>query len=177
MIAAALLTVAACGSDDNDSPPVPSVAATSANGSGTSAADQRTDGSKPPTAQTIEAMINEALDPNVPNAQKVLLVEGAERDPDIFDKLVQAKEENQGISYAVTNPPIRQGPNKARVTVQVTSEGNPPTPVEATIVYQQGRWKLSNATVCTLLSAYQVESPMCPGSTTSSRKSSTRPSN
>lgn len=174
MIAGALLGVAACGTDDSDAPPT---VAASSSANSTGAADQRTDSSKPPSAATIEAMINEALDPNVPNSQKVLLVEGAEKDPDIFDKLVEARNENPGITYKVTNPPIRQGPNKARVSVEVTTEGNPPTPIEATIVYQDGRWKLSNATVCTLLSAYQVKSAMCPGKSTSSRSSAARPSN
>ena len=91
----------------------------------------------------------------------VELVEGSEKDPAIFDELVKARAENSDVDWVLVNPVISAGPNKARVKVRIETAGNPPTNAESTIVYDDGRWKLSNETVCNLLGLYQVESAMC----------------
>ena len=160
MIAAALMTtVAACGSDDSDAPPAPTLTSTTAAASGDGS--EITDGSNPPSSAALHEMVAQAVDPDIPRAEKVELVEGSEKDPAIFDELVKARAENSDVDWVLVNPVISAGPNKARVKVRIETAGNPPTNAESTIVFDDGRWKLSNETVCNLLGLYQVESAMC----------------
>lgn len=167
LIAGAVASVAACGSSDNDVPPVPTTtaAATSeAAGSSSTAIGNVTNPNQRPSVATLNAMLNKALDPNTPNAEKVQLVEGAEKDPAVFTKLVQARQQNPDVTYQIYPPVIPAGPNKATVKVQVKLPDNPPTKVDAGIVYADGRWKLSSNTVCPLLTANNVKTAMCTAS-------------
>lgn len=163
MIAAALMTsVAACGGDDSDAPPAPTLtsAAGTEGGSG-DATSEITNSSKPPSIGALNALVDEAVDPKIPSEDKIDLVQGSEKDPAIFDELVKARAENADVDWVLVNPVISAGPNKARVKVRIETAGNPPTNAESTIVFDKGRWKLSNETVCNLLGLYQVESAMC----------------
>lgn len=161
MIAAALMTtVAACGSDDADAPPAPTLTSTDTAAAGGDGSEI-TDGSNPPSIAALNELVDKAVDPDVPRAEKVELVEGSEKDPAIFDELVKARAENSDVDWVLVNPVISAGPNKARVKVRIETAGNPPTNAESTIVFDDGRWKLSNETVCNLLGLYQVESAMC----------------
>ncbi|MCR5977274.1 hypothetical protein GDN83_05865 [Gordonia jinghuaiqii] len=161
MIAAALMTtVAACGGDDSDAPPAPTLtSADTAAGGGDGT--EITNGSKPPSIKVLNDMVDQAVDPDIPRAEKIQFVQGSEKDPAIFDELVKARAENADVDWVLVNPVISAGPNKARVKVRIETAGNPPTNAESTIVYDKGRWKLSNETVCNLLGLYQVDSKMC----------------
>ncbi|WP_439033126.1 hypothetical protein [Gordonia terrae] len=155
-----MTTVAACGGDDADAPPAPTLTSSdtaSAGGDGS----ELTNGSKPPSIAALNEMVSQAVDPDVPRAEKIQFVEGSEKDPAIFDQLVKARAENSDVDWVLVNPVISAGPNKARVKVRIETAGNPPTNAESTIVFDDGRWKLSNETVCNLLGLYQVESAMC----------------
>ncbi|MBD1318083.1 hypothetical protein [Gordonia hankookensis] len=165
LIAASVASVAACGSDDSDVPDVPTVssAASSADAGGSSA-DDVTNPNKRPSVATLNAMLTKALDPNVPNSEKTELVEGSSADPSVFDKLVKAKQDNPDVTYEIFPPVIPAGPNKATVKVQVKLPDNPPTKLDAGIVYTDGRWMLSSDTVCPLITANNVSTPMCKSS-------------
>ncbi|MFT4395127.1 hypothetical protein ACLTEW_09365 [Gordonia lacunae] len=154
-----MTTVAACGGDDADAPPAPTLTSTDTAAAG--GGSEITDGSNPPSIAALNELVDKAVDPNIPRAQKVELVEGSEKDPAIFDELVKARAENSDVDWVLVNPVISAGPNKARVKVRIETAGNPPTNAESTIVYDDGRWKLSNETVCNLLGLYQVQSAMC----------------
>ena len=163
MIAAALMTgVAACGGDDSDAPPVPTATSTAdAGAAGGDTESEITNGSKPPSITALNELVDTAVDPKIPSKDKIVLVEGSEKDPAIFDELVKARAENSDVDWVLVNPVISAGPNKARVKVRIETAGNPPTNAESTIVFDDGRWKLSNETVCNLLGLYQVKSAMC----------------
>ncbi|SDU40811.1 hypothetical protein SAMN04488548_134972 [Gordonia westfalica] len=163
MIAAALMTgVAACGGDDSDAPPVPTQTSTAAaSGAAGDTESEITNGSKPPSIAALNELVDTAVDPDIPSKDKIVLVEGSEKDPAIFDELVKARAENSDVDWVLVNPVITAGPNKARVKVRIETAGNPPTNAESTIVFDDGRWKLSNETVCNLLGLYQVKSAMC----------------
>ncbi len=163
MIAAALMTgVAACGGDDSDAPPAPTLTSTAdAGAAGGDTESEITNGSKPPSIAALNELVDTAVDPKIPSKDKIVLVEGSEKDPAIFDELVKARAENSDVDWVLVNPVISAGPNKARVKVRIETAGNPPTNAESTIVFDDGRWKLSQETVCNLLGLYQVKSPMC----------------
>lgn len=179
VVAAAVAATAACGSDDggSDLPPVPTAESSSSASDGGSSGDPMTDSSKVPSVKALNEMLQTALDPDVKPAEKTELVEGSEVDPKLFDQLVKASEDNPDVTYKIKPPVTKNGPNKAKVKVEVKLPDNPPQPIDAAIVFDKGRWKLSKSTVCPLLSANDVKTPLCAdgdddsSSTTSKKKS------
>lgn len=161
-VVAALTFTAACSdsSDDGATADPATSSATSTpvdNGGGTV-----TDPSQPPSAATLNGLLTTALDPNVPSSQKTELVQGSSADPQLFDKLVKARQDNPGITYQLQAPVIATGNGQATVKVKVKLPNVPEQTVDAAIVYDQGRWKLAKTTVCPLLLANNVQSAMCP---------------
>ncbi|AUH68781.1 MULTISPECIES: hypothetical protein [Gordonia] len=165
VLAGAIAATAACGGNDNsDAPPVPSAttssaAATSSAATGTEA--EMTNPNKVPGVAALNDMLQKALDPNIKPAAKTDLVEGSEVDPNLFTQLVKAKKENPDVTYEIKKPILKAGPNRAKVKVEVKLPNNPPTKIDASIVFDNGRWKLSKETVCPLLSQTDVQSPLC----------------
>lgn len=163
-VAAMLSVTAACGSDDNALPPVPpapSSTSAAAGGEDSDLVAQLSNAKKRPTVDALNEMLAMALDPDVPAADKVDLVEGAEADPKLFDQLVKVAKENPDVSYEIKKPVVGNGPKRASVKVEVKLPDNPPTMIDAAIVYDDGRWKLAKSTVCPLLEAGDVKSPLC----------------
>lgn len=182
-VAAAVAATGACSGDDSNAlPPVPTAtAATSATTS--AAADdsyeaQITNGKQRPDVTVLNEMLQKALDPKIPAKDKTELVEGSQVDPDLFNQLVKAAKDNPDITYEIKKPVISAGPNRASVKVEVRIPDNPPTKIDASIVYEDGRWKLSKQTVCPLLTANDVETALCAdesaGAASSSKKSAAR---
>ncbi|WP_419219396.1 hypothetical protein [Gordonia sp. CPCC 205333] len=172
----AATTLAACGSDDEAPLVTTTPSATSTAESSTASADGITgvtDPNKRPTVAVLNKMLDKALDADAPVSEKTLLVQGSEKDPQVFTKLNKALADNPGVSYKIFPPVIPAGPKKANVKVQVKLPNDPATKLEASIVFDNGRWKLANSTVCPLLSANNVKSAMC----TTAKTSATKPSN
>lgn len=176
---AAVSVTAACGSSDDNLPPMPSASTSAAAASGSAAATgyeaEITDAAKKPSVEVLNEMLDTALDPKVPAKDKVDLVEGAEADPDLFNQLVKVAKDNPDVTYVIQKPIRSNGPKRATFNVMVTIPGNQPTPLAASIVYDDGRWKLSKETVCPLLAQGEVKTPLCPASASASgsAKSST----
>ncbi|GAA3038279.1 hypothetical protein GCM10010528_18520 [Gordonia defluvii] len=168
MVAGVALSVAACGGNSDDGlPPLSPVSTTTQASAAASSGGKYdltgvTNPKVRPTVKTLNKMLDLALDPNVPNSEKTNLVEGSEKDPDVFNKLVQARKDNPDATYKIFPPVIPAGPKRATVKVQVKIGENPPAKAEAGIVFVDGRWKLSRDTVCPLLSGNNVKTAMCP---------------
>ncbi|NMO04192.1 ABC transporter substrate-binding protein [Gordonia sp. TBRC 11910] len=172
----AVTAVSACGSSDSNDAPLPSTTASSATTTSSTAAAS-TDGitgindpNKRPTVAVLNTMLETALNPKVPASERQQLVQGSEKDPQAFAKLDKAVAENKGVTYKIIPPVIPAGPKKATVKVRVKLPDNPVTNVEAGIVFDGGRWKLSNGTVCALMSSGNVKSAMCPSTASTSAK-------
>lgn len=184
-VAAMVSVTAACGSDDNNLPPVPTASATSADATAdadgaesSSLQAQLSDEKKRPSVEALNEMLSIALDPDVPSDDKTELVEGSEVDPDLFNQLVKVAEDNPDVTYEIKKPVVGAGPKRASVKVEVKLPDNPPTKIDAAIVYEDGRWKLSKSTVCPLLAAGEVKTPLCDdgasaGASTSKKSSRT----
>ncbi|MGB3303213.1 hypothetical protein [Gordonia sp. (in: high G+C Gram-positive bacteria)] len=172
VIAGAVAATAACGGNDAVTPPVPT--ATSSSAAATTAATgteaELTNPKKVPSVAALNDMLQEALDPSIKPADKVQLVEGAEVDPDLFKELVKAKKDNPDVTYQIKRPVQKAGPNRAKVKVEIKLPNNPPTKIDASIVFDDGRWKLSKQTVCPLLSQADVKSPLCAETGSSTKK-------
>lgn len=161
----AFLSIAAC-SDDGDGgggSTTTTSASTESSTSGSPGGEAAlSDPKKPPTAAALNKMLEKALDPNVPGTEKTELVEGSEKDPALFDKLVKGRQDNPGLTYEIVAPVRPAGTNQAKANVKVKFPDQPQQQVEALIAFDNGRWKLSSTTVCLLLSGANVQSPMCP---------------
>ncbi len=179
MIVGAAGALTACGTSSDDAPILPAVtsSATTTSSSAASADDITgvTDPNVRPTVATLNKMLTKALDAKLPNDEKTLLVQGSELDPQVFNKLNKAMKENPGVTYKIYPPVIPAGPKKANVKVQVKLPNNPATKLEAGIVFDNGRWKLANSTVCPLLTANDVKSAMCTASGSSSSTKAPKP--
>ncbi|WP_307851668.1 hypothetical protein [Williamsia sp. CHRR-6] len=162
MAVAAFLTIAACGDSGGSGGDETTAATTASTTAATSADGGVSDPSKPPSAVTLNGLLEKALDPAVPNSAKTALVQGSSADPKLFDKLVTAKKQNPDVTYVLQAPVIATGPGQATVKVKVTVPQQPALTVEAQIIYDQGKWKLAKSTVCLLLQTNKVASPMCP---------------
>lgn len=168
MIAAAVtVSVAACGGGD-DSNAIPTVDQSTTATASSSGSSDVTDADTPPSVETLNKMLTTALDADTPNSEKTQLVQNSEKDPNIFNKLVKAKEANPGVTYSLRGPVTPNGPNKAKVRVTVKLPNQSPTSLDAQIVFDNGRWKLASSSVCPLLTANNITSAMCPTSTSTS---------
>lgn len=162
-VVAALTFTAACSDSNNDGATDNDPATSSATSSTTEAGGGTvTDPSQPPSAATLNGLLEKALNPDVPSSQKTDLVQGSSADPQLFDKLVKAKQDNPTVTYKLVPPVIATGNGQATVKVQVKLPNVPEQTVDAAIVYDQGKWKLAKTTVCPLLLANNVQSAMCP---------------
>ncbi|MBA4022477.1 MAG: hypothetical protein C0482_08935 [Gordonia sp.] len=163
----AFLSIAACSDDGGSDDPTTTTSTTTAaepSGSTGTGDGDLTNAKKPPTAAALNQMLEKALDPNVPATEKTELVEGSEKDPALFDKLVAGREANPDLTYEIVAPVRPAGTNQAKANVKVQLPDAPQQQVEALIVFDNGTWKLSSTTVCLLLSGANVKSPMCPAS-------------
>ncbi|WP_207841363.1 hypothetical protein [Williamsia soli] len=159
----AFLSIAACSDDGGSDDPTTTTSTTAASETSTGGGGL-TDAKKPPTAAALNQMLEKALDPNIPATEKTELVEGSEKDPALFDKLVAGREANPDLTYEIVAPVRPAGTNQAKANVKVQLPDAPQQQVEALIVFDNGTWKLSSTTVCLLLSGANVKSPMCPAS-------------
>lgn len=160
-VVAALTFTAACSDNSDgatDNGPATSSATSSVSDSGGTSV---TDPSTPPNAATLNDLLTKALNPDVPASQKTDLVQGSSADPQLFDKLVKAKQDNPTVTYRLVPPVIATGNGQATVKVQVKLPNVPEQTIDAAIVYDQGKWKLAKTTVCPLLQANNVQSAMC----------------
>ncbi|MBM7367129.1 hypothetical protein [Gordonia hydrophobica] len=174
VVAGALAATAACGgNDDSNVPAVPTATASETSAAATTGDAAMTNANQVPSVDALNEMLQQALDPDIKPADKVDLVEGSEVDPDLFKQLVKAKKDNPDVTYAIKKPILKNGPNRAKVKVEVKLPDNPPTKIDASIVYDNGRWKLSKQTVCPLLSQAEVSSPLCADSSSSTTKKAT----
>lgn len=175
VIAGAVSLTAACGSDENANLPTVTKASTTSTSAAAGSADNDLDAQlsnpkKKPTVAALNEMLDQALDPKIPAKDKTNLVEGSEVDPALFNELVKAAKENPDVTYKIKNPVVKDGPNRYSVKVEVKLPDNPPTNIDAAIVYDNGRWKLSKSTVCPLLKMGDVKTPLCADDAPSSSK-------
>jgi len=122
---------------------------------------QLKDQSKVPSVETLNTMLAIALNPKVPAKNKTNFVEGSQADPSIFDKMSKNAADNPEMTFRI-RPQTRNGPKRVNVKFEINLPGNPPTVIDSELVYDDGRWKLFKQSVCPLLSAQKIKTPLCP---------------
>jgi hypothetical protein len=150
--ACAGLLVSACGGDKN-------TAATSAP---TPAASQDCthNGKYPPspTVDSLTGLLNKGLDPAVPAADKIDLLQGAAGDPGLFDRMLPALHQ---ANFAVKITDVTDycnGTANADATLNFYGQSNQS---QVPIVAEDGKWKLDRVWACGLAASLQLTSPIC----------------
>lgn len=146
---AATLSLAACGSDDKSDTPKSARTTTSATATANTPA--------PPTADQLNALLQRALDPAVPNEEKVDLVQGIEADPGLPNRLADAfKQAN--ASAVVTGVTAFGDSVTAQAKFTINGQENQ---VDVPFVQEGGKWKVQKAWACQALSNLNQQSPAC----------------
>ncbi|MDF0532449.1 hypothetical protein P0W64_16890 [Tsukamurella sp. 8F] len=154
MAALAAVSLAGCSSGDDLKPPPPL--------SATAAADQAdsTSANKAPTAAQLEAMLNRAIDPDVPSKEKIDLVQGATAaDAPMFDELVKIRKDNPKFTWQLGTPKLAT-PGQATATVSAMVNGQNQS-ADVTFVFDDGKWKLQRTYACGMLQQLGRSTPSC----------------
>jgi len=151
----AALSMSACGSGDKHSSSKPTT---------TTSAAAATTGNNPPTptADQLNQELQQTLNPNVPDAQKVqYLQNGAtalQKDPQMIDKLITAYKQNDA-KIAVTSVTDMGDTMSANANFSVNGGQNNVAIVP--FVVQDGKWVLQLQWACNGLKNLGQTSPAC----------------
>ncbi|WP_431972189.1 hypothetical protein [Nocardia sp. bgisy134] len=147
----ASLGMTACGGDDSNEPAKTTKTTTSAKA--TAAADQPA----VPTVAELNAQLQKALDPAVPNSEKLEMIQGAEADPELPSRLAEAYKQT-GASVTVTEVTAFGDTINAKATIVLNNQENI---ADVPFVAENGKWKVQKAWACQMLTALGQQSPAC----------------
>lgn len=143
----AATTLAACSSSDEGS----STATSADQTAGETSASQVVT-TEMPTVEQLNEILTKAADPNVPQEEKVKLVQGSETAPELFDVMAQSQAES-GATFEVVDPVVPGlMPDSALATVNInTPDGQQQTADQVEFINEDGSWKLSQSWACVLV--------------------------
>ena len=113
-----------------------------------------------PTPDQLNADLALAFDETVPIEQKLKLVQGADQDPELINKVAAAAKANNTVIDVVDVTDHGDGTATANITIAVGA--NPPNPGSVDFVYEDGTWKMSKTNACGFVQLAQLASPACP---------------
>lgn len=143
----ASVTLAACSSSDEDS----ANSSSAAKPTGETSASQVVS-TEMPSVEQLNEILAKASDPNVPQEEKVQLVQGSESAPELFDVMSQSQAES-GATFEVVAPVIPGlVPDSALATIHInTPDGQQQTADQVEFINDGGTWKLSQTWACVLV--------------------------
>ncbi|WP_194819429.1 hypothetical protein [Nocardia sp. XZ_19_385] len=150
---AAALSMTACGSDDKKDTSTAKSSTTSAMATATSAANVP----PVPTVAELNAQLQKALDPSVPNADKLDMVQGAQADPELPGRLAQAVEQS-GAKAEVTEVTAFGDTINAKAKITINGQENI---ADVPFVAEDGKWKVQKTWACQMLQLANVQSVAC----------------
>ncbi|NKR32006.1 hypothetical protein GS504_17110 [Rhodococcus hoagii] len=156
VLAAAILCGAALATAACSEPAEPGDPAPSPPPSSTTASPQLI---AAPTPAELNANLARAFDETVPAAEKVPLVQGAQADPQLIDRVVEAAMANKASAQVTGVTDLGDGTVAA--TVVMALDGQPAPESVMTFVAEDGVWKLSKDNACGIVSLAGLSSPAC----------------
>ncbi|MEV6773170.1 hypothetical protein AB0N05_31510 [Nocardia sp. NPDC051030] len=112
-----------------------------------------------PSAAELNADLQKALDPSVPNSQKLDMMQGVQADPELPQRLTDAYKQN-GAAVTVTNV-TDLGNGTITADAQVSVNGGAPQNAVVPFVAEDGKWKVQKEWICNMLSLANQTSPAC----------------
>ncbi|KAA0023621.1 hypothetical protein [Antrihabitans cavernicola] len=145
---------AACGSDD---------AGTAAPTSTTSVADVTGTGPPIPTAAELDAHIKAALNRDLPDDQRVDLIEDGDAFRSSIPDLYKALNDNPNAKYMVVDPVFDNHDGTLTATFKLDKDGSGTAIRTATVhfVAVDGKWKISRTDLCGILRTADYHTPAC----------------
>lgn len=143
----AATVLSACSSSEDAA----SESSTAAKPSGETSASQVVS-TEMPSVEELNEILAKAADPNLPQEEKVQLVQGSETAPELFDVMSQSQAES-GATFEVVAPVIPGlVPDSALATVHInTPDGQQQTADQVEFINEGGTWKLSQTWACVLV--------------------------
>ena len=143
----AATALSACSSSDDGA----AENSTAAKSSGETSASQVVS-TEMPSVEELNEILAKAADPNLPQEEKVQLVQGSETAPELFDVMSQSQAES-GATFEVVAPVIPGlVPDSALATVHInTPDGQQQTADQVEFIKEGGTWKLSQTWACVLV--------------------------
>ncbi|ADG97873.1 hypothetical protein Srot_1409 [Segniliparus rotundus DSM 44985] len=115
-----------------------------------------------PSVDTLQSMLDKARDPKIPSKDKTDLIEDGDKDPELFDQLVEAYRENPDIGYKILDESKIDSSCLLHVFFSISKGEQRLDKVEIFFVWQNDKWKLAKRSVCSLLvDILQRSSPLC----------------
>ncbi|MFD4440447.1 hypothetical protein ACFWPK_11800 [Nocardia sp. NPDC058519] len=148
----AALGLSAC-SDDKGDKPAAKTTTTSASAQGSAAANLPA----VPTVEQLNTQLTTALDPSVPNDQKLDFVQGIEADPELPNRLAQAVQTNN-VQVQVTEVTSFGDSVNAKANFTVNGQTNV---VDVPFVAEEGKWKVQKSWACGMLTNLGQTSVAC----------------
>lgn len=152
LAAVTALGLTACGSGDKETTTKPKVST-----SKTTAAA----GNFPPapTVADLNAELQKALDPSVPNAEKLDMMQGVQADPNLPNLLADAYKQNNATITVTGVTDLGNGTITA--DAQASLNGGAPQQAVVPFVAEDGKWKVQKEWICNALSLANQTSPAC----------------
>ena len=111
-----------------------------------------------PTVEQLTSTMYHALDPNVPLAEKVPYVQGAESDPELLNRLAEKGKESHFAAKILSVADNCNGTASAAALVTINGKTNA---VQVPLVTERDKWKLNKEWMCGLMNDYQLSSAIC----------------
>ncbi|MEU2252176.1 hypothetical protein [Nocardia xishanensis] len=148
---AAALSMTACGSDDKSEDAKPARTTTSVK------AGAAANVPPVPTVEQLNTQLQRALDPAVPNQEKLAMIQGAEADPELPGRLAEAYQQT-GASVVVTEVTAFGDTINAKAKIVLNGQENL---ADVPFVAENGTWKVQKAWACGMLTNLGQQSAAC----------------
>ncbi|WP_067547424.1 hypothetical protein [Nocardia crassostreae] len=112
-----------------------------------------------PTVADLNAELQKALDPNVPDSEKLDMMQGVAADPSLPSRLAEAYQQNNAAITVTGVTDLGNGTITADGTVSIA--GGAPNQVVVPFVAEDGKWKVQKEWICNTLSLANQTSPAC----------------
>ncbi|RJO69152.1 hypothetical protein D5S18_31290 [Nocardia panacis] len=146
----AALSMTACGDDDKKSAAKPAKTTTSVKAAASNLPPT-------PSAAELNTELQRALDPAVPVAEKLEMVQGAQADPELPVRLSEAyKQVNAKVE--VTDVTAFGDTVNAKAKFSLNGQENI---VDVPFVAENGKWKVQKTWACQMLSLANLQSVAC----------------
>ncbi|TQM32248.1 nuclear transport factor 2 family protein [Nocardia bhagyanarayanae] len=146
----------ACGSDDSSETAATTTAAAATTTAATTGAAGGHDhaGEDAPKAEELQATLALVADPSKPTAEKTAVIVDGEKRTANIDQMNQLLAGYGQLTFAVTD--VKTEGETATAQVVITSPHGSAPAMPMTWQHVDGKWKLSDATACTLLGFAQA---------------------
>ncbi|MET8780013.1 hypothetical protein AB0H49_25270 [Nocardia sp. NPDC050713] len=148
----ATLGLTACGGDDSSDTAKTAKTTTSAK-----ATTAQANLPAVPTAAELNTQLQKALDPAVPNEEKLAMIQGAEADPELPARLSEAYKAT-GATVEVTEVTAFGDTINAKAKIVLNGQENI---ADVPFVAEDGKWKVQKAWACQMLTALGQQSAAC----------------